>query len=127
MTQWRLRRGVQGEQLAVDYLKRLGYRIQQRNYRCRQGEIDIIAWDGPVLVFVEVKTRSRTDFGVPQAMVTGQKQAKIVQVAMVYIQERQVRDTALRFDVVAVTCIPGAVPEVVHVPAAFDASPKFPY
>ena len=127
MTQWRLRRGAQGEQIAVDYLKRLGYRIQQRNYRCKQGEIDIIAWDGPVLVFVEVKTKSRTDFGVPQAMVTGQKQAKIVQVAMVYIQERQVRDTELRFDVVAVICPPDTAPEVVHMPAAFDASPRFLY
>lgn len=127
MTRWRLRRGAQGEQIAVDYLKRLGYRIQQRNYRCRQGEIDIIAWDGPALVFVEVKTKSRTDFGAPQAMVTRQKQVKIVHVAMAYIQEHQVRDTELRFDVVAVTCPPGTAPQVVHVPAAFDASPQFLY
>ena len=127
MTRWRLRRGAQGEQIAVDYLKRRGYRIQQRNYRCKQGEVDIIAWDGAVLVFVEVKTKSRTDFGAPQTMVTRRKQAKIVQVAMVYVQEHRVRDTALRFDVVAVTCLPGTAPEVAHVPAAFDATPQFRY
>ena len=65
--------------------------------------------------------------GAPQAMVTRQKQAKIVRVAMAYVQERRVRDTALRFDVVAVTCLPGTAPEVVHVPAAFDATPQFRY
>lgn len=127
MTRWRLRRGAQGEQIAVDYLKRLGYHIQQRNYRCKQGEIDIIAWDGAALVFVEVKTKSRRNFGAPQAMVTKHKQAKIVHVAMVYIQEHQVQDTELRFDVVAVTCMPDTAPEVVHVPAAFDASPQSLY
>jgi putative endonuclease len=127
MTRWRLRRGAQGEQIAADYLKRLGYRIQQRNYRCKQDEIDIIARDGAALVFVEVKTRSRTDFGAPQATVTRQKQAKIVHVAMAYVQEHEVRDTELRFDVVAVTCTADTAPQVVHVPAAFDASPRLLY
>ena len=90
---------------------------------CKQGEIDIVAWDGAALVFVEVKTKSRTNFGAPQAMVTRQKQAKIVHVAMAYVQEHQVRDTELRFDVVAVTCPPDTAPEVVHVPAAVRRFP----
>ena len=53
MSLWRQRRGQQGEALAAAYLLQQGYRIQQRNYRCRYGEIDIIAWDEATLVFVE--------------------------------------------------------------------------
>jgi putative endonuclease len=127
MTRWRLTKGAQGEQIATDYLKRLGYRIQERNYRCRQGEIDIVAWDGAILAFVEVRTRSGEDLGAPLASVDRRKQDKITCVAMAYVQEHQVRETVLRFDVVAVSCAPDRPPLVAHVPAAFDASPRFLY
>jgi putative endonuclease len=127
MSRWRLAKGAQGEQIATDYLKRLGYRIQQRNYRCRQGEVDIVAWNGTVLVFVEVRTRSGDDLGAPLESVDRRKQDKITRVAMAYVQEHQVRDTELRFDVVAVTCAPDRPTVVAHVPAAFDASPQFLY
>ena len=76
MRSWRRWRGQQGEQMAAQFLQRQGYRIAQQNYRCREGEIDIIAWDGPTLVFVEVKTKGQTTFGAPQAMVHGPKQKK---------------------------------------------------
>ena len=127
MTRWRLRKGAQGEQIASDYLERLGHRIQERNYRCRHGEIDIVAWDGAVLVFVEVRTRSGNDLGVPLESVGRRKQDKITSVAVAYVQEHQVQDTELRFDVVAVTWRRDGPPAVVHVPAAFDASPRFLY
>ena len=127
MTRWRLRKGARGEQIAADYLKRLGYRIQERNYRCRQGEIDIVAWCGAVLVFVEVRTRSGNDLRAPLESVDRRKQDKITSVAVAYVQEHQVRDTVLRFDVVAVTWGLEAPPVVAHVPAAFDASPQFLY
>ena len=127
MTRWRLRKGAQGESIATDYLERLGYRIEIRNYRCRQGEIDIVAWDGAVLVFVEVRTRSGEDLGALLASVGRQKQHRITRVAMAYVQEHQLPNTELRFDVVAVTCPPNRPPEVTHVPAAFDASPQFHY
>ena len=127
MTRWRLNKGAQGEQIAADYLKRLGYRIQERNYRCRQGEIDIVAWDGTALVFVEVRTRSGSGIGEPLASVDRRKQERITRVAAAYVQEHQVRDTGLRFDVVAVACPADRPPEVAHVPSAFDASPRFLY
>lgn len=127
MTRWRLKVGGRGEQIAADYLKGLGYRIQERNYRCRQGEVDIVAWQGAALVFVEVRTRSGEDPGPSLLSVDRRKQARITRVAMVYIQENEVRDTEMRFDVVAVACAPGRPPKVTHVPAAFDASPLFPY
>src|SRR5437870_61274 len=65
-----LLRGTGGEEAACAHLEALGYRILTRNYRCRQGEIDIIALDGEVLVFVEVKTRSPSAYGSPRDAVT---------------------------------------------------------
>jgi putative endonuclease len=127
MRSWRRWRGQQGEQMAVQFLRHRGYRIAQQNYRCRVGEVDIIAWDGPTLVFIEVKTKGQTTFGAPQAMVDTHKQKKIVHVAMVYVQEQRLQDTNLRFDVVAITLLPGASPEVTHVPGAFTPSPHFLY
>jgi putative endonuclease len=127
MSFWRQQCGQRGEALALAYLKDQGYRIQQQNYRCRRGEIDIIAWDGPTLIFVEVKTKGQLAFGPPQAMVTLPKQKKIVQAAMTYVQRQAIQDVALRFDVVAVTLGHGGVPAVTHIPAAFGPSEFFSY
>jgi len=127
MRSWRRWRGQQGEQMAAQFLLRQGYRIAQQNYRCREGEIDIIAWDGPTLVFIEVKTKGQTMFGAPQAMVDGHKQKKMVHVAMVYVQRHRLQDVNLRFDVVAITLFPGAPPEVTHVLGAFTPSSHFLY
>ena len=127
MTLWRRQRGQQGEQIAADYLRQQGYRIQQQNYRCRRGEIDIIAWDSATLVFVEVKTKSHAAFGVPQAMVHRRKQRTIARVAMTYVQQYRVQDTALRFDVVAITFPVGGLPEVTHAPGAFSPPTAFFY
>jgi len=127
MRSWRRQQGQHGEQMAVQFLQRQGYRIQQQNYRCRGGEVDIIAWDGPTLVFIEVKTKGQTAFGAPQAMVHGQKQKKIVHVAMVYVQQHQMQEVNIRFDVVAITLLPGFPPEVTHVPGAFTPSSHFLY
>ena len=127
MTLWRRHRGQQGEQIAVDYLRQQGYRIQQQNYRCQRGEIDIIAWHGVTLVFIEVKTKSHTAFGPPQAMVHRRKQQTMTRVAMTYVQQHRVRDTALRFDVVAIILPSNGPPEVLHVPAAFSPPSTFYY
>ena len=127
MSRWRQRRGEQGEQIAVNFLKRLGYQIEQQNYRCRQGEIDIIAKDGATLVFVEVKTKTQAAFGAPQAMVTPTKQKTITHVAMRYVQQHRFLDTALRFDVIAITFRPHGTAEVEHIPAAFNPTGTFFY
>lgn len=127
MSRWRRRRGEYGEQIAVEYLRERGYRIQHRNYRCRSGEIDIIAWDGSTLVFVEVKTKGQTAFGVPQAMVGDRKQKTVTRVAMTYVQQHRLRNAVVRFDVVAITLSPDGTPTVTHLPAAFSARGNFFY
>ncbi len=127
MSDARHRRGQEGEQLALDYLRSRGYRIAHQNYRCRSGEIDIIAWDGSTLVFVEVKTRRHHGFGAPQAVVDGRKQRTLVKVAMTYVQRHRLENTALRFDVVAITWPAGAAAEVMHIPSAFSPSGPFFY
>ena len=113
--------------MAAAYLERQGYRIQQKNYRCRQGEIDLVAWDGATLVFVEVKTKGQTSFGSGLAMVDRPKQKKLVHVAMLYIQQYRLQHVDVRFDVVAITLLAGAPAEVMHVPAAFSPPAYFLY
>lgn len=102
-----LEQGRQGEELAVNHLKRLGYRIICRNYRCSLGEIDIIARHRGVLVFVEVKSRRSEAFGSPKLAITPAKQHKLSQVAWHYLQEYDLTETSARFDVVTVSDIKG--------------------
>ena len=95
--------GGEGEELAVRYLKTHGYRIIERNFRCPLGEIDVIARHGGYLVFVEIKSRSSSDFGFPQEAVHHYKQRRIIQAAKTYLAQRRLGDTVhARFDVVAV-------------------------
>ena len=95
--------GKSGEDLAVDFLKKNGFEILERNYRYGHKEIDIIGKDKSTIVFIEVKTgRSRT-FGSPQEWVNLKKQKNIIEVAQAYIQEHDLRDFDFRFDVVAIS------------------------
>ena len=94
--------GAKGEEVAVSYLKSRGYRIVERNYRIRFGEIDIIAEQGDDLVFIEVKTRSGTLFGSPFESVTKQKQNQLSKVALEYISKQGFHDRPARFDVVGI-------------------------
>lgn len=94
--------GADGEAKAAQYLTKRGYRILEQNYRTPFGEIDIIARDGEALVFIEVKSRSGTQFGSPQAAVDMRKQAKISQVAMAYMKHKKISGAYCRFDVVSV-------------------------
>jgi putative endonuclease len=100
--------GKRGEEIAVSYLKKEGYRIRERNYRCPLGEIDIIALDGDEVVFVEVKSRKSDDFGEPEAAVDARKQAKLSRIALNYINEHNLNDRSARFDVVAVRFLKGS-------------------
>lgn len=99
----RLRLGVQGEQAAKAYLLAEGYRILHENYATPQGEIDLIAQEGDVVVFVEVKARTSGEFGPPQSSVTLAKQRQIVRAASLYLARQGLGEAACRFDVVAVT------------------------
>ena len=94
--------GAKGEEIAVRYLKSRGYRIIERNYRIRLGEIDIIAEQGNDLVFIEVKTRSGTHFGSPFDSITIQKQMQLSKVALEYINKQGCNNRPARFDVVGI-------------------------
>jgi putative endonuclease len=117
--------GRYGEQVAADHLEAAGLVILARNWRCREGEIDIIARDGSDIVFVEVKTRSSAAFGSPAEAVDRAKSARIRQLAVRWLLAR--RDagepaswSALRFDVIAIVRTRGGDgPDVVHLPGAF--------
>jgi putative endonuclease len=94
--------GRTGERLAAERLLECGYRILERNFRCRYGEIDIIAEEGQELVFVEVKTRRGVRYGLPEEAVTARKQRTIIQVASHYLDLRESWHRLWRIDVVAV-------------------------
>jgi len=94
--------GRAGEQAAAEFLTTLGYRVLGRNVRFRHGEIDLIADDHGVLVFVEVKTRTGQGFGTAAEAVTISKQIRLVRLAEVYLASIGGTDRPCRFDVIAV-------------------------
>jgi putative endonuclease len=94
--------GGLGEDMAVDFLEKRGYTILDRNYRCRSGEIDIIARKKKLICFIEVKTRRTRAFGAPQEAVTPRKQHTIGRVALDFLQRHRIENHPARFDVVAV-------------------------
>jgi putative endonuclease len=95
--------GALGEQFALEHIRQLNYRILDKNWRCRTGEIDLIAMDGNLLVFIEVRTRSgiRT-FGTPQESINAKKQQQVTETAQFYTLRHQMINRQLRFDVVSV-------------------------
>lgn len=94
--------GMRGEEAAARHLEKNGYRMLSRNYRCRLGEIDIVALDRDVLVFVEVRSRSSNEYGLAQESVGGRKQFKLRQLAWYYLKAEGIDGRDCRFDVIAV-------------------------
>jgi len=119
MTQDRLSLGKMGEELAVTQLRAMKYQILERNYRCLLGEMDIIAREKGSLVFVEVKTRATKDFGGPAAAVHERKQRQLSRIALLYLNQKKVRDVPARFDVVGVD-LSGSKPRIEVIQNAFD-------
>lgn len=120
MTRERLAAGKIGEQAAAHYLAARGYKILQHNYRCRLGEVDILALDGNCLVLVEVKTRHGDRYGSPQESVTYFKQEKLRRLATYLSSLPAYRHCQLRFDVVAVWLTPDHRPaNLQHIINAF--------
>jgi putative endonuclease len=123
MTIARQELGKSGEDLAAEMLERAGYAIVDRRYRSRHGEIDIIARDGEVLVFVEVRRRTAADCGGAAESVTPAKQRKVIRMAVDYLARAELWDKcAVRFDVVAIDDQPVGPPRIVLYRSAFDAS-----
>lgn len=102
------------EQKAAEYLEGCGYRILEMNYRCRTGEIDIVAMDGKYVVFCEVKYRSGSRAGNPLEAVDLKKQRVIFRCGEYYLTEHRLRDVPCRFDVIGIA---GA--EITHIKDAF--------
>ncbi|MCS6929864.1 MAG: YraN family protein [Saprospiraceae bacterium] len=111
--------GRQGEDVAARYLEAKGYRIEQRNFRTRAGEVDIVAWSPEgYLVFVEVKTRSLDGFGGPEEAVNRKKQDQIARAAGAFM-ETMGYEGEIRFDIVSVLLANGQVKAIRHAEDAF--------
>lgn len=93
--------GKEGEKIALRYLKDRNYRIVAKGFRMYRGEIDIIAFDRKALVFVEVKTRKSSDFGLPEESVTPTKQRQIIKIARGFMAKNNLHDVECRFDVLS--------------------------
>lgn len=111
--------GMRGEDLACEKLTQAGYRVVDRNVRCGRGEIDIIAWDGATLCFVEVRTRENIMSGHPLETVNKPKQARLLASAQHYMERWQGGWPELRFDVVGIVLNEG--PSTTVVKEAFEA------
>jgi len=94
--------GKEGEDEAVKYLEKKGYRIIERNFLCRQGEIDIIALDKEYIVFVEIKTRTNTEYGLPSESVTEKKIKHMKKAIQYYLYKRNLEKENIRVDVIEV-------------------------
>ncbi len=107
--------GRTGERLAAEALTRRGYCILEQNYRCRHGEIDLVAEEGQDLVFVEVKTRRGAAYGLPEEAVNARKRQKLREVASYYLAAHSCSERSWRIDVVAVQLSSGGKPEEIRV------------
>ena len=94
--------GALGEKIAAKYLTGSGYRIREKNFRSREGEIDIIAEKDEFLVFIEVRTRTGNSYGTPEESVTAQKKERLIALAEAYIEDREDLPSSWRIDVVAI-------------------------
>jgi putative endonuclease len=121
MSRQRVVVGIMGENLACAELERRGYAILARRYRCRSGEIDIVARDGRTTVFVEVKARDGRRFGSGPDAVNWVKRRRIMACAAAYLARNRLMDRACRFDVVAID-LAGKVPVIEVYRGAFDGS-----
>lgn len=117
MTMHRRLLGQAGEGLAAQYLRKKGYRILERNYRTRYGEIDIICKKGDQIVFVEVRSKRGNRFGTGAESVNWQKQQRVRSVAQFYLKQKQLLSAPIQFDVIDVQFEPKL--EIVHIEHAF--------
>lgn len=120
---WRKLFGARGERHAARFLKQLGYKILNRGYASRLGEIDLVALDGNCIVFVEVKTRRSNAAGRPDEAITFDKQKRLTRAALGYLKRHHRLEHSARFDVIAILWPDGArQPEIQHYKNAFEPS-----
>lgn len=102
MSNERIVLGRKGEDISVEFLRKQGYKIIKRNYRCSLGEVDVIARDKQVICFVEVKTRRTDRYGLPEEAIDSYKQRRLARVALSYLKEKKLFNQDIRFDVVSI-------------------------
>lgn len=119
--------GVFGESLATEYLSEKGYKVLERNFSCRIGEVDIIAMQEDTVAFIEVKTRSSEKFGLPSEAVSLTKQNRIVKTALYYMQRNKLLDYMCRFDVIEIIVDPENKSRINLIKDAFQYSGKYGY
>lgn len=111
--------GRAGEQLAAEHLEKQGWSILARNWRCQQGELDIVASDGEQVVFCEVKARSGVDYGSPLEAVDRHKIHRVRQLARAWLEQQRLTGCRVRFDVISVLWPPEGRVRLEHVQEAF--------
>jgi len=112
--------GSWGEKQAERYLKKRGFKLLTRNFRCQSGEIDLIMLDPEqILVFVEVKTRAHEAFSAVESVITQAKKTRMIRAARYFLSTHAIQDRALRFDVVCVIGDQTPRPEIRHYDTAF--------
>jgi putative endonuclease len=120
--------GQLGEDAAARFLRRQGYRIVARGQRDALGELDLVAVDGDVVVFVEVKTRRSHDKGHPAEAVDAVKQRRLTRLGLSFLKRHELLECSSRFDIVAITWPPGARrPLIEHFPGAFEPIGKYQF
>ena len=124
MSKQNLYLGKSGEESAVGFLKKSGYKIVVKNYKTKLGEIDIIAHDKDTIAFIEVKTRRSDRFGLPQEAVLSAKQRQMAKAALVFLKENNLLDKKARFDVVSVMYSQG-VPKLDLIKNAFELEERY--
>ncbi len=113
--------GNRGEEVAANFLKKQGYQIIERNYQARMGEVDIVAREGKSIVFIEVKTRRSTDFGLPEEALSYDKRRRLTKLALGYLAYHKIKNKNCRFDVVSILVNEDRVKDVRLIKNAFEA------
>ncbi len=124
MSETRIEFGKQAEKTAVEFLKTKGYKILQRNYRTKFGEVDIIAEDKGTICFVEVKARHSSSFGVPEEAVFARKQRQISKAAIYYLKSNNLLERSARFDVLSLLYLDN-LPKISLIKDAFELNVNF--
>ena len=112
--------GRRGEKAAASYLRKQGFQILEQSYRFGRGEIDLIAYEGDTLVFIEVKTRLISSSSTPEEAVTCLKQKQIRRIAQAYLYNKHLEDIPCRFDVMALQYAPDSGFRIRHYRDAFE-------
>lgn len=113
--------GNRGERIAASFLRKQGCQIIEKNYHSRLGEIDIVAKEGESIVFVEVKTRRSTDFGLPEEALSYDKRRRLSKLALNYLAHRRIEGSNCRFDVVSILMDNNKVKHIELIKNAFPA------